>query len=679
MKPEFRDRIRSALADPFLQRSLDRNADRRQASREEALRELPDAGALRRRARQVRQDVIRRLPQLVDEFADRLQANGYQVHMASSGQEAAQQVVAIAQASGASLVAKSKSMVTEEIELNHALDSAGMQALETDLGEFIVQLRGEPPAHIITPAVHLSTQQVAETFHARLGTPETADVAALTAAARAHLRSSFLKAEVGVSGVNFGVVETGSLCLVTNEGNGRMVTTLPPVHIAVMGVERLVPTLEDLALMLQLLPRSATGQSLTSYVSLLQAPRRKGEPDGPGARHVVLVDNGRTKVASSDLSEILLCIRCGACLNACPVYREIGGHAYGSVYSGPIGAVLSPALFGTASFGQLAKASTLCGACSEACPVGIDFPTLLLRTRDDTTEAGQDEGIFRAGLRLYSWAATSPARFRAAQVLLSLLSRLAPARAGWIRSLPPPLQGWTRHRDFPRFTQPTFTARVAARISPAGELSLPPGSLDSADTPKEATEPPPTADEELLGVFRRRLEAVDGHVIAVRPGQLNHAIREHLRSIGCYAIGAWGADSLPPGLLDDLRAAGIEIHAPTGDSESNRGTHRAALEQVQIGLTGSTAGLAETGTIVVPSGPGRPLLASLLPPVHLAVLNSRDLYRDMGAWIAGPGRRQIEASSSLTLISGPSRTADIEMTLTIGVHGPGQLIVFCLT
>ena len=276
-------------------------------------------------------DTIAHLDQYLDQFIANAQANGMIVHQAANGEEAVSIVLQIAQRAHSKVVAKSKSMVSEEIHLNHALEAAGFNPVETDLGEYIIQLRGEPPAHIITPAVHLTRTQVGETFAEKLGIPFTEDIPTLTATARQVLRQTFLDAGLGLSGVNFGVAETGTLTLVTNEGNGRMCTTLPPLHVALMGIERLVPTLDDLALMLYLLPRSATGQKLSVYTSLIHSPRRPDELDGPEERHLVLVDNGRRAMRQSPLMEALYCIRCGACLNACPIFREIGGHAYQAV------------------------------------------------------------------------------------------------------------------------------------------------------------------------------------------------------------------------------------------------------------------------------------------------------------------------------------------------------------
>ena len=348
------------------------------------------------RAHAVRADAIEHLDEYLDQFTRKAQENGITVHRAKDAAEAVKIVlkshnlyhkghevhegnrknlVPLRDLRGKKiLVAKSKSMVTEEINLNHALEAEGMRVVETDLGEFIVQLRGERPSHIITPALHLRRQDVGELFHEKLGIPYTEDIPTLTNTARKVLREVFLTADVGISGANFAIAETGGICLVTNEGNGRMVTTLPPIHIALIGMERVVRTLDDLALMLSLLPRSATGQKLSVYTQIINKPLANQQ------RHFILLDNGRSRLRNSPLKESLYCIRCGSCLNACPVFREIGGHAYKSPYSGPIGSVISAGIFGS-EFVPLAQASSLCGACKDACPVDIDLPKLLVRVR----------------------------------------------------------------------------------------------------------------------------------------------------------------------------------------------------------------------------------------------------------------------------------------------------------
>ncbi|MEN9562693.1 MAG: hypothetical protein RIR73_937 [Chloroflexota bacterium] len=384
----FRQRIRKSLENETLQTALDNNTERRLKGKALAFESIPNWRERRQRAHRIRAEVIEHLDQYLDQFIANAQANGVIVHRAKDAAEAIDIVLRITHHVSLNaqsvmrkvLIAKSKSMVSEEIELNKNLEKHGIHVVETDLGEYIVQLRKERPSHIITPAAHLKKEQVAQLFHEKLGIPYTEDIPALTVTARNVLREVFLTADVGISGVNFGVAETGGVCIVTNEGNGRMVTSIPKTHIALMGMERLAPNLDDLALLLSLLPRSATGQKLTVYTQIIHKPM-------PGqTRHIILLDNGRSKLRNSPLKESLYCIRCGACLNACPVFRELSGHAYIgrdlsiAPYPGPIGSVISPGLFGENYF-QLAQASSLCGACKEACPVDIDLPKLLTRVR----------------------------------------------------------------------------------------------------------------------------------------------------------------------------------------------------------------------------------------------------------------------------------------------------------
>jgi L-lactate dehydrogenase complex protein LldF len=467
----FHQRIRLALDDEILHGALTRACVRYVTNRTQAIGELPNADAIRDYARQVRAHTLARLDHYLAQFAEAVEAAGGQVHWARDAAEARQIILDLARSHGAKLVVKSKSMISEELDLNPALEAAGIRPVETDLGEYIVQLAGERPSHVLTPAVHKTREQVGQLFHQKLGIPLTHEPAELTVAARAELRRLFLTADMGISGVNFGVAETGTLCLVTNEGNGRMATTLPRLHVALMGIERVVPTIDDLSVMLQLLARSSTGQKLSVYTSLLTGPRRlpaspgePGEPDGPQELHVVLVDNGRSRVLGSRLAEILYCIRCGTCLGTCPVYREIGGYAYGSVYMGPIGSVLSPALYGIQAWPELAHASSLCGACRDACPVRIDLPRLLLELRDESVRVGLSPAWLRWGLRAYRVAAASPTLFRWASRLAAWGTRLL-ARSGWISRLPPPLAAWTDYRDFPAFAAKTFSQQWQDRKS----------------------------------------------------------------------------------------------------------------------------------------------------------------------------------------------------------------------
>jgi L-lactate dehydrogenase complex protein LldF len=382
------------------------------------------------------------------------------VHYATSAAEARDIVLEIARASGARMAVKTKSMATEEIELNEALEAAGIAPVETDLGEYIIQLAHEKPSHIIAPAIHKTKGQVAELFARELGREVAADPEVLTRIARVELRDKFLRADLGITGANFAVADTGTVVLVTNEGNGRMVTSLPRVHVAIMGVEKVVPSMTDLMVFLSILARSATGQTFSVYTTLIQGPRRAGELEGPDEFHLVLLDNGRTGQIAGPLREALSCLRCGACLNVCPVYREIGGHAYGYTYPGPIGILLTAMLHGQSSVTELAHASSLCGACADACPVRIDIPRMLIELREGGVEHRTAPWTERAIFRTMGWFLRRPRLYRLAAPLARLAQ--APFASGArIRRLPFFFGHWTRTRDLPAVASRTFSERWA--------------------------------------------------------------------------------------------------------------------------------------------------------------------------------------------------------------------------
>ncbi len=379
---QFRSRAARAIHDEHLQQALDKTTGIYRLGRVEALGKLLDAEALRDHLKAIRSSTLARLAEHLETFERQATAAGAHVHWARDGAEANGILIDIARRYNVHLAVKSKSMVSEEIRTNDALAAAGIKPVETDLGEWIIQLAGEPPSHIVCPAIHKTREQVADLFRRELNRPISAEIPALTNEARRALREKFLAAGLGISGANMAVVETGSIVLVTNEGNGRMVTSLPPVHVAVIGIEKLVPTWADAAVWLELLARSATGQPLSIYTSVITGPARPGDPDGPQEVHLILLDNHRSDQIGTVYEEVLQCVRCGACLSVCPVYWEVGGHTYGSPYSGPIGAVVSPLLFGMEGNEALPHASSLCGACLEVCPARIDLPRMLLELRN---------------------------------------------------------------------------------------------------------------------------------------------------------------------------------------------------------------------------------------------------------------------------------------------------------
>ena len=452
----FPTRVTKALRDATLRQALENATQGFSDKRLAMLASLPDPDRLRDYACHLRAHTISHLDEYLSQFAAAAEAAGAHVHWAADAGQARQIVLELARKNGVKTIVKSKSMVSEEIGLNPALEAAGIKVVESDLGEYIVQLAGETPSHIVVPAIHKTKEQVGELFQQYLGMPYTDDPAQMTAVAREELRRIFLSADMGISGVNLGVAETGSICLVTNEGNGRLTTTLPRLHVALMGIERLVPTPDDLSVILQLLARSSTGQKMTVYTNILTGPRRSDEADGPDEVHIVLVDNGRSRVLGTKVAEVLYCIRCGSCLNACPVYRVLGGHAYGSVYSGPIGSVLTPALWGVEEWSELPHACSVCGACRLACPVHINLPHLLLEMRNEGVRHGKAPWWLRIGIRGFRFGAGNAGRFHLAAGLAGTASRLA-GRDGWIRRLPPPLSGWTDHRDFPTLSRKPFS------------------------------------------------------------------------------------------------------------------------------------------------------------------------------------------------------------------------------
>lgn len=460
----FRDRARAVVADPDLQRSLRGAMDFLQAKRLAQFSDDAEFQNLRSLGEQIRQYSLSKLPDLLEQLETQLTANGIQVHWAETPEAANRIFIEIAQRRGAQSVIKGKSMVSEEMELNHALNAVGIDALESDMGEYIVQLADEKPSHIIMPAIHKTKAEIARLFAERIpGVDYTDSVDALIQIGRKVLREKFAQADIGVSGVNILVAETGTLCLVENEGNGRMSTTVPRVHIAITGIEKVVEKLDHVPPLLSLLTRSATGQAITTYVNMISSPRKADELDGPEEVHLILLDNGRTQAyADEQLRSTLQCIRCGACMNHCPVYTRVGGHAYGTTYPGPIGKIISPHLLGLDATYGLATASTLCGACAEVCPVRIPIPDLLIRLRTEAYQnpATASEAVRGAG-SAYSSLAMALWHGWAATYRYPVLYRLFTWCASRLRFLTPRKQGgWTHNHVAMQPAKRRFRDRV---------------------------------------------------------------------------------------------------------------------------------------------------------------------------------------------------------------------------
>jgi len=458
MSVEFDHKIHDTLSDPRLQLAIYTATGRLKDSRTNnvALNVLPDYQDLRTQANALKKHTIENLDYYLEQFERNVEARGGKVIWCKDATEVSDFVLGLAKERHARLIVKSKSMTTEEIDLNERLEHHGLESVETDLGEYILQLAHERPYHIVAPALHKTRYDVAEIFTKTLHVPEETVPEKQTAIARAVLRDKFLAADIGISGANFLIADSGAICLVENEGNARLTTTAPKIHIAIAGLEKLIPRAQDLAVFLKLLARSATGQPLSVYTSFLSGARRPqdGEIDGPDEFYVVLLDNGRTKLLPDrSRRQSLYCIRCGACLNTCPVYRKIGGHSFPWVYSGPIGAIITPQFMGVAHEPGLPFASSLCGACGEVCPVKIDIPKILLDLRSEVkkSETRENQNRWeRLAFRAFAWLATHPKIYAMAG---RLAAAAAPSTDGaWIRQMPislGPVKAWLSARDLP--------------------------------------------------------------------------------------------------------------------------------------------------------------------------------------------------------------------------------------
>ena len=458
----FPGNARVALRDPILQRALGNLKLGFPVKRAEVVADLPEFQALRDVARDIKDHTLSNLDAYLEIYETNVIKSGGHVHWARNADEACSTVMAICRDAGARVVTKGKSMVAEEIGLNAYLDTRGIERVETDLGEYIIQLRDEPPSHIIVPAVHVTKEQIGETFRAAHNgldpNRDLSEAREITDEARDRLRQKFFAAEVGITGANFLVAENGSSIIVTNEGNGDLTQTLAKVHIVIASLEKLVPTMEDAMAVLRLLARSSTGQEFSVYTTVSNGPRRPADLDGPESYHVVLVDNGRTAMLGTENQEMLRCIRCAACMNHCPVYSAVGGHAYGWVYPGPMGAVLTPSLIGIENSGHLPHASTFCGQCEQVCPMKIPLTKMMRYYRNQAYASGHGSKISRIALGMWSYLATHPGLYRRVMKIVARGLRWFSGRRGSLSHVPL-AGGWTEMRDLPAPEGETFMER----------------------------------------------------------------------------------------------------------------------------------------------------------------------------------------------------------------------------
>lgn len=458
IEPSFRKRYHKALSDPAMIKAVKNGTGRLRNQRANAVEAVGVERWLsfRDRAEAIRMHVIQHLDQYLEQLIDNVLKNGGHVCLARTGEEAVQYIADLAKKKNAKTIIKSKSMVSEEIHLNPALEKQGANVIESDLGEWIIQLANETPSHIIAPAMHKNRNQVADLFNAVSEEKLSTEIADLCGFARSYLREKFLGIDIGITGCNFAIADSGAISICTNEGNARIVTALSPTLVTIMGMERILPGLEELSVMLSLLGRSATGQKITVYNTISTGVRKEQELDGPQEFHLVIVDNGRSKLLGTKYEKVLNCIRCGACLNACPVYRNIGGHAYGWVYPGPIGAVLSPLYQGMDKYGELAYATTLCAACSSACPVKIPLHDMLYALRNDKVEL-EKKGEVGEDIAYRGWSATfaTANRYRFS-IKMARRFQFPLVKAGKIAFGPPPISDWLKHRDMPALSDKFF-------------------------------------------------------------------------------------------------------------------------------------------------------------------------------------------------------------------------------
>lgn len=680
--PRIHFRAYSQNVPPNIPPAIQSATRRLLANRAAAAAQVADWESLRHQAHDLRLDGIMHLDSYLAELRSKVVENGGHFHLARDSEHACQIVTQIALDHQVRTVVKGKSMASEEIDLNAALARAGVRAVETDVGEFIIQMAGIRPSHILGPAAHMSKEEIAALFSDKLGIDAPADARQLTDIAREKLRGEFLQAEMGITGANFVIAETGTVVLVTNEGNGRLCTTLPPLYVAVAGIDKVVPRWDDATILLRLLARSATGQKMSCYTSLMTGLCLSPDEMGPREFHLVLVDNGRSRIAQDPVvRETLLCIRCAACLNICPVYNQVGGHAYGWVYSGPMGAILAPQLLGTTVARELPYASSLCGACADVCPVKIPIPQILLHLRRRIAQGDDRVGptapaSLRVATKLAATGMSTPWLYRLAARALGIAQ--TPFRQGsWLPKLPSPLDRWTDVRPM-RALQGRFRGwwREHARNQPAdGEQTLESrgeasgwGSLDASPLP---TSPHPSPDQGEgdggMDQFLGEVNRLAGRARRIDEGEIDDALCRLVRDESIRQAILWGTDGLVRLHVEQcLEGLGVKIIPSDAD--------KSLLAQADLGVTEADYAIAESGTLGLLSSPVKSPVTSLLPRIHLALVRPEAVRSDLGTVLA-----QAKGQSYLVFVTGPSRTSDIESTPTLGAHGPKSLYVWALT